>query len=103
MHEFQPAILKRDAMGRVHYSREQREALLDEFERSGLKGAAVVRTAGISYPTFANWIQLRRHARGDYRIKGRTAAARARLPTAPRWIGTSSAVRRIKMPLSLME
>ena len=54
-------------MGRVHYSREQREALLDEFEHSGLKGAAFVRTVGISYHTFANWIQQRRHARGDYR------------------------------------
>ncbi len=52
-------------MGRVHYSREQREALLDEFEHSGLKGAAFVRTVGISYPTFANWIQQRRLARGD--------------------------------------
>jgi len=91
MHEFQPAILKRDATGRVHYSREQREAMLDEFERSGLKGAAFVRTVGISYPTFANWIQQRRHARGDYRHKGKTAAARARLPGAPRWIEATTA------------
>ncbi len=91
MHECQPAILKRDATGRVHYSREQREALLDEFERSGLKGAAFVRTVGISYPTFANWIQQRRHARGDYRLKGKTAAARSRLPGAPRWIEATTA------------
>ena len=91
MHECQPAILKRDATGRVHYSREQREALLDEFERSGLKGAAFVRTVGISYPTFANWIQQRRHSRGDYRHKGKTAAARARLPGAPRWIEATTA------------
>jgi hypothetical protein len=34
----QETILKRDALGRVAMSREQREALLDEFERSGLKG-----------------------------------------------------------------
>ncbi len=32
------AIMKRDAVGRVSYTEEQREALLDEFERSGLKG-----------------------------------------------------------------
>lgn len=31
-------ILRRDALGRVTHTREQREALLDEFERSGLKG-----------------------------------------------------------------
>lgn len=59
-------ILKRDATGRISYLPERREALLDEFERSGLKGAAFARAVGISYPTFANWIQSRRHARGDY-------------------------------------
>ena len=31
-------MLKRDAVGRVSYRAEQREAILDEFERSGLKG-----------------------------------------------------------------
>ena len=67
MHDSRTTILKRDALGRVGYPRGQREALLDEFERSGLKGAAFARTVGISYPTFANWIQKRRHTRGDYR------------------------------------
>ena len=63
----QQTILKSDALGRVSTSKEQREALLDEFERSGLKGAQFARTAGVSYPTFASWVQKRRHARGDYR------------------------------------
>jgi hypothetical protein len=31
-------ILKRDVLGRVTITKEQGEALLDEFERSGLKG-----------------------------------------------------------------
>ena len=66
MHDSGTTILKRDALGRIGYPRGQREALLDEFERSGLKGAAFARTVGISYPTFAYWIQKRRHARGDY-------------------------------------
>ena len=39
MEEAGPAIMKRDAAGRVSYTERQREALLDEFERSGLKGA----------------------------------------------------------------
>ena len=56
-----------------------------------MKGAAFVRTVGIRYPTFANWIQQRRHARGDYRLKGQTAAARAKLPRAPRWIEATTA------------
>jgi hypothetical protein len=59
-------ILKRDALGRVTHTREQREALLDEFERSGMKGRPFARMAGVSYPTFATWIQKRRRARGDY-------------------------------------
>ncbi len=46
-------ILKRDAMGRVTITREQREALLDEFERSGLKGMPFARMVGVAYPTFA--------------------------------------------------
>ncbi len=89
MSDFKSTILKRDATGRVHYSRHQREALLDEFERSGLKGAAFVRTVGISYPTFASWIQQRRHARGDYRRK--VAGASGTEPRGPRWIEATMA------------
>lgn len=59
-------ILKRDVLGRITMTREQRETLLDEFERSGLKGLPFARMAGVNYPTFASWIQKRRRARGDY-------------------------------------
>ena len=59
-------ILKRDALGRVTLPREQWEALIAEFERSGLRAAQFARMAGINYGTFASWMQDRRHARGDY-------------------------------------
>jgi transposase-like protein len=59
-------ILKRDALGRVTLPREQREALIAEFERSGLRATQFARIAGINYGTFASWMQDRRHARGDY-------------------------------------
>ncbi len=62
----QTTILKRDGLGRVTVTRAQREALLDEFERSGLKGLPFARMAGVNYPTFASWVQKRRHQRGDY-------------------------------------
>jgi hypothetical protein len=39
---------------------EQREALLDEFERSGLSGMAFCRMHSLTYPTFASWVQKRR-------------------------------------------
>ncbi len=56
-----------DAVGRVSYTNQQREALLDEFERSGLKGSQFALAAGVKYQTFAHWLQQRRHARGDYK------------------------------------
>ena len=84
MHDTGMTILKRDAMGRIGYPPGQREALLDEFERSGLKGAAFARTVGISYPTFANWIQKRRHARGDY--EALSTPGRAASGSGPRWL-----------------
>ena len=40
-------------------SRERREELLDEFERSGMTGAQFARTVGLKYPTFAFWRQER--------------------------------------------
>jgi hypothetical protein len=63
-------ILKRDVLGRFTVSRAQREALLDEFERSGLKGKPFARLVGLNYQTFAYWIQKRRRVRGDYSTEG---------------------------------
>ena len=40
-------------------SRERREELLDEFERSGMTGAQFARTIGLKYQTFAFWRQQR--------------------------------------------
>jgi hypothetical protein len=66
MHADEPSeLLKRDVLGRVTATKAQREALLDGFERSGLKGKPFARVAGVNYQTFASWIQKRRRARGD--------------------------------------
>ncbi len=73
-------VLKRDALGRVTLSSSQREALVDEFERSGLKGAEFARLVGVNYGTFAYWVQKRRHQRGDY--QGMKVAQ----PSALRWV-----------------
>ena len=53
-------LLKVDAIGRVWASRERREALLDEFERSGTSAARFSALTGVKYPTFASWVQKRR-------------------------------------------
>jgi len=84
-------ILKRDALGRVTVSRAQREALLDEFERSGLKGLPFSRLVGVNYQTLASRIQKRRHERGVYPCLQEHSAA------------TPQASRSAKRPLRLME
>ena len=64
-------ILRRDGLGRVKTPRDRREALLDEFEKSGLQGAEFAQMAGIKYQTFASWVQSRRHERGEYRRRSK--------------------------------
>ncbi|MFT4640837.1 MAG: transposase, partial [Verrucomicrobiales bacterium] len=53
-------ILKIDSRQRVRVGRQRREALLDEFERSGLSGPAFSKRHGIKYSTFASWSLKRR-------------------------------------------
>ena len=64
-------LLKVDAIGRVWASRQRREALLDEFERSGTSAAQFAALTGVKYPTFASWVQKRRRMRDT---AGRTEA-----------------------------
>jgi hypothetical protein len=52
--------LKQDSRGRVRVSRERREALLAEFDRSGLSGLKFAELVGMKYGTFATWVQRRR-------------------------------------------
>jgi len=59
-------VIKADVLGRVRTSRERREQLLDEFERSGLTGQKFAAVVGIKYQTFATWAQKRRRQRGAY-------------------------------------
>jgi transposase-like protein len=53
-------ILRSDKLGRVQVAQERREAILDEFERSGMSGIAFARHHGINYQTFAAWRQRRK-------------------------------------------
>ena len=81
-------ILKRDARGRVRTSVRQREAILDEFERSGLSGPKFSQVAGVCYQTFAGWMLKRRRARGDHDLSPVKVAARRVEPGAAllRWV-----------------
>jgi hypothetical protein len=59
-------VLKTDVLGRVKTPRARQEALLDEFERSGVSGQKFAALVGINYQTFATWVQRRRKAQGKY-------------------------------------
>ena len=54
-------ILKVDSLRRVRVPRARREAILDEFERSGLSGTAFAKLHGLKYSTFASWSLKRRN------------------------------------------
>ena len=71
-------VLKTDVLGRVRTPPERREALLDEFEKSGMSGAQFATFVGVKYQTLANWVQRRRRAAAP-QANGAEAAA-------PRWV-----------------
>jgi transposase-like protein len=56
-------ILRRDKRGRVWTKPERREALLEEYGKSGLSGAQFARLSGLKYSTLQNWLQQRRRRR----------------------------------------
>ena len=61
-------ILSRDARGRVLISRERRESLLEEYDRSGMSGVKFAQYLGIKYSTLAHWLQSRRRQRGREKL-----------------------------------
>ena len=56
-------ILSQDAQGRVLVSRERRELLLEQYDRSGMSGVKFAQYVGIKYSTLAYWLQSRRRHR----------------------------------------
>ncbi len=57
-------ILKVDEVGRVRMPPEKREAMLAEFNRSGMTGAQFARFVGVRYSTLMYWLQKRRKEAG---------------------------------------
>ena len=73
-------LLKTDVLGRVRTSGQRREALLDEFERSGVPATKFAALVGVNYQTFASWVQRRRRSTGAY---GRNVVKTRDKDTAP--------------------
>jgi hypothetical protein len=87
--ETAPELLKTDCLRRVRTSLTRREAILDEFERSGGSGAQFAALLGIKYSTFASWIQGRRRARRWSEGEAETASSVLRCgqtAEAPVWL-----------------
>jgi hypothetical protein len=81
----QPSLIKTDVRGRMQRAPEQREKILDEYERSGLSGPKFAALCGVKYQTFATWLARR---------KGRRQAPPKRQPqrkaaTQVRWLEAS--------------
>ncbi len=61
-------ILRTDVLGRVMTPADLRDAILDEFEKSGLAGTKFAQARGLKYSTLITWRQARRKVRGEYRL-----------------------------------
>jgi hypothetical protein len=57
----------------VRTPRGKQEAILDEFDRSGMSGAEFAQYLGIKYQTFATWVQKRRKRKSGGKIVAKRA------------------------------
>ena len=56
------SLVKIDRRGRLRYAPEQRAALIEAYVASGLSGPKFAALHGVSYQTFAAWLQKRKRA-----------------------------------------
>ena len=79
-------ILSQDARGRVLVSRERRDALLAEYDRSGMSGVRFAQYLGIKYTTLAHWIRSRRRQRQRERLLMKAGADAEAGKSNGKWI-----------------
>lgn len=53
------SLLRADRSGRVRVPAEKKRQILEEFDRSGMSGAAFAALVGVKYQTFASWRRRR--------------------------------------------
>src|SRR5215210_1083789 len=75
----EPEVFKVDRRGRVHVPAARREALLDEYERSGTSAPEFARLVGVKYATLAGWRAKRQRQRAlaERPVERRESAAPA--------------------------
>jgi len=62
--------MKADRRGRLRYTVEQRETLLEAFAGSGLSGPRFAAMHGVNYQTLAGWIQKRKRKGAAGNVSG---------------------------------
>jgi transposase-like protein len=75
-------IIRTGSDGRLRYSPDQRQELLDAFERSGLSAMAFSKQHGVCYQTFIAWLRKRRPC-GEILTPGAPAFAEVMLQNPP--------------------
>ena len=78
-------IFQTDTVGRARVSRARREALLDEFERSGASGAQFAAYVGVKYSTFAAWAHKRRRQKALAETGGPSEPSTPKTAEPMRW------------------
>ena len=79
------SLIKTDALGRLHRTPQQREQILDEYERSGLSGPKFAALCGVKYQTFAAWLARRKSRKLAHRPRRRQPKASPQV----RWLEAS--------------
>ena len=62
MNATQDSLIRSDRRGRLRYAPEQKAALLDAYDASGLSGPKFAALHGVNYQTLAAWLQKRKRA-----------------------------------------
>jgi hypothetical protein len=60
MTDMNAVILKADRRGRLRYTPEQKQALIDAYEASGLSAPRFAALHGVNYQTLVSWLKKRR-------------------------------------------
>lgn len=66
MTDMNEVILKADRRGRLRYTPEQKQALIEAYQTSGLSAPRFAAMHGVNYQTLVSWLKKRRHADPDH-------------------------------------
>lgn len=80
-------LIRTGSDGRLRFSRQQREALVDAFEASGMSAMAFAKDHGVNYQTFVSWVRKRRESPQGELAAGQPAFAEVMLDHAAASVG----------------